>query len=124
MTEEALVIDDNRTTADALGQMLNVLGVKTRVAYGSGAAMKILAAGFVPKFVCLDINMPGVNGMEILAYLRREPELIHVPVFVITSDDQPETRRKVMKLGANGMIIKPATIDALENALKKVTFLK
>jgi DNA-binding NarL/FixJ family response regulator len=47
-----------------------------------------------------------------------------VPVFVITSDDQPETRRKVMKLGANGMIIKPATIDTLEDALRRVRFLK
>jgi len=121
---EALIIDDNRTTADALGQMLNVLGFKTRVAYGSGAAMTLLADDFVPKFVCLDINMPGLDGTEILAYLRREPHLIPVPVFVITSDDQPETRRKVMKLGANGLIIKPATIDALEESLKKVRFLK
>jgi PleD family two-component response regulator len=121
---EALIIDDNRTTADALGQMLNVLGFKARVAYGSGAAMTILGGGFTPTFVCLDLNMPGVNGLEILAYLRREPRLILVPVFVITSDDQPETRRKVMKLGANVMIVKPATIDALEDALKKVKFLK
>jgi PleD family two-component response regulator len=121
---EGLIIDDNRTTADALGQMLAVLGFKTRLAYGSSAAMSILATGFTPKFICLDINMPGVNGTEILAYLRREPRLIPVPVFVITSDDQPETRRKVMKLGANVMIIKPATIDALEDALKKARFLK
>jgi PleD family two-component response regulator len=117
---EALIIDDNRTTADALGQMLNVLGFKTRMAYGSSAAMAILGSGFTPKFICLDINMPGVDGMEILAYLRREPNLIPVPVFVITSDDQPETRAKVLKLGANVMIVKPATIDALEGALKKV----
>jgi PleD family two-component response regulator len=121
---EALIIDDNRTTADALGQMLNVLGFKARKAYGSSAAMSILGSGFTPKFICLDINMPGVDGIEILSYLRREPNLIPVPVFVITSDDQPETRRKVLKLGANAMIIKPATIDALEEALKKVKFLK
>lgn len=121
---EGLIIDDNRTTADALGQMLAVLGFKTRLAYGSNAAMSILATGFTPKFICLDINMPGVNGTEILAYLRREPRLISVPVFVITSDDQPETRRKVIKLGANAMIIKPATIDTLEDALKKARVLK
>jgi PleD family two-component response regulator len=121
---EALIIDDNRTTADALGQMLNVLGFKARLAYGSGAGMSILASGFTPRFVCLDINMPGVTGFEILAYLRREPRLIPVPVFVITSDDQPETRRKVMRLGANVTIIKPATIDVLEEALKKVRLLK
>ncbi|HET9907498.1 MAG TPA: response regulator [Anaerolineales bacterium] len=117
--QEALIIDDNRTTADALSQMLKVLGFKSRVAYGSRAAMSVLGTGFTPMFVCLDINMPGLDGTEILAYLRREPRLIPVPVFIITSDDQPETRRKVMKLGATVMIIKPATIDALEDALKK-----
>jgi PleD family two-component response regulator len=120
---EALIIDDNRSTADALKQMLAVLGFKGRVAYGSGAAMSILGTGFVPSFVCLDINMPGVDGTEILAYLRREPRLIPVPVFVITSDDQPETRRKVMKLGATAMLIKPATIDALESILKRTKLL-
>ena len=121
---EGLIIDDNRTTADALGQMLAVLGFKTRLAYGSNAAMSILSTGFTPRFIFLDINMPGVNGTEILAYLRREPRLLSVPVFIITSDDQPETRRKVIKLGANAIIIKPATIDALEEALKKAKFLK
>ncbi len=121
---EGLIIDDNRTTADALGQMLAVLGFKARLAYGSNAAMSILGTGFTPRFICLDINMPGVNGTEILAYLRREPRLISVPVFVVTSDDQLETRRKVMKLGATAMIIKPATIDVLEDALKKARFLK
>ena len=120
---EALIIDDNRSTADALKQMLSVLGLKARVAYGSSPAMSILAGGFVPSFVFLDINMPGVDGTEILAYLRREPRLIPVSVFVVTSDDQPETRRKVMKLGATAMILKPATIDVLEAALKKAKIL-
>jgi len=121
---EGLIIDDNRATADALGQMLAVLGFKSRLAYGSNAAMSILGTGFTPTFICLDINMPGVNGTEILAYLRREPRLMTVPVFVITSDDQPETRRKVIRLGANAIIIKPATIDTLEDALRKARFLK
>jgi PleD family two-component response regulator len=115
---EGLIIDDNRQTADALNQMLRVLGFKARVAYGSSPAMELLGKGFTPNFICLDINMPGVDGTEVLAFLRREPRLVKVPVFVITSDDQPETRNKVMKLGATSMIIKPATIDSLEEALK------
>lgn len=117
--KEGLIIDDNRQTADALAQMLGVLGFKARTAYGSSPAMDALALGFVPQFICLDINMPGVDGTEVLAYLKREPRLMRVPVIVITSDDQPETRTKVMKLGATALIIKPATIDALEEALKK-----
>ena len=116
--KEGLIIDDNRQTADALHQMIGVLGLKARVAYGSSAAMAMIGTGFTPQFICLDLNMPGVDGTEILAYLRREPRFIPVPVIVITSDDQPETRAKVEKLGATTMIIKPATIDSLESAFK------
>lgn len=115
---EGLIIDDNRSTADALKQMLDVLDVPARVAYGSSPAMSVLGR-MIPRFVCLDINMPGVDGTEILAYLRREPRLMKVPVIVITSDDQPETRQRVMKGGAQAILIKPATIDSLETALKK-----
>ena len=120
---EGLIIDDNRQTADALHQMIGVLGFQARVAYSSSAAMAVLGTGFTPQFVCLDINMPGLDGTAILAYLRREPRLKPVPVFVITSDDQPETRAKVYKLGATSLIIKPATIDVLEAAFKAVKML-
>jgi CheY-like chemotaxis protein len=93
---EGLIIDDNRQTADALKQMLEILDLPTRVAYGSSPAMSVLGS-VVPRFVCLDINMPGVDGSEVLAYIRREPRLMKVPVIVITSDDQPETRQHVLK---------------------------
>ncbi|HJR79423.1 MAG TPA: response regulator [Anaerolineales bacterium] len=120
---EALIIDDNRSTADALSQMLKVLGFKARMAYGSSAAMSILGRGFTPKFIFLDLNMPGVAGTEILKFLRREPHLVRVPVVVVTSDDQPETRTRVLKLGAKAIVIKPATIESLESALKKSNIL-
>lgn len=119
---EGLIIDDNRQTADALKQMLDLLDLPARVAYGSSPAMAVLGNS-VPRFVCLDINMPGVDGTEVLAYIRREPRLMKVPVIVITSDDQPETRQHVLKGGAQAMIVKPATIDALESALKKAGIL-
>jgi CheY-like chemotaxis protein len=121
--DEGLIIDDNRQTADALRQMVGVLGFQTRVAYSSSAALALLGTGFTPQFICLDINMPGADGTEILAYRRREPRLMPVPVFVITSDDQPETRAKVNKLGATTLIIKPATIDVLESAFKAAKML-
>ena len=120
---DGLIIDDNRSTADALKQMLDVLEVPSRVAYGSGPAMSVMGS-MVPRFVCLDINMPGVDGTEVLAYLRREPRLMKVPVIIITSDDQPETRQRVMQGGAQAILIKPATIDSLEDALKKAGIIK
>ena len=116
--KEGLIIDDNRSTADALKQMLDMLDLPARVAYGSSPAMSVLGS-YVPHYVCIDINMPGVDGIEILAYLRREPRLSSVPVVIITSDDQPETRQKVMQLGAQAILIKPVTLDSLEDGLRK-----
>ena len=61
----ALVIDDNRNTADALVEMLDMLGIDARAAYGSSPAMALLKS-ITPSLILLDINMPGVDGLEIL----------------------------------------------------------
>lgn len=120
---EGLIIDDNRQTADALQQMLQLMDLPAKVAYGSSPAMSMLAS-YVPGFICLDINMPGVDGTEVLAYIRREPRLMSVPVVIITSDDQPETRQHVMRGGAQAMVVKPVTIEVLEGAFKKAGIVK
>ena len=55
----------------------------------------------------------------LLGYLRREPKFANLPVVVVTSDDQAETRKRVMDGGAQAMIIKPPLLNQLEDALKK-----
>lgn len=120
---EALIIDDNRSTADALLQMLQLLQLPARAAYGSSAAMGLLST-YTPSIILLDITMPGVDGIEVLGFLRREPRLAKIPVLVITLDDQPETRERAFKRGANGLIVKPATLDVLEANLRKLGALK
>ncbi len=118
----ALVIDDHRLAADTLSQMLELLGMQVKVAYGPRAAMVELR-NFTPQIVFLDINMPGVDGFEVLAYLRRMPHMGEVPVVVVTSDDQPETQMRAKEMGVLEMIYKPASIDALEKALQKAGLL-
>ena len=118
----ALVVDDNRSTADSLVRVLRALGIQARAAYGPGPGMTILSAER-PDMVFLDINMPGVSGFEILSYVGREPRLEKVPVFICTSDDQPQTRQQAMKLGATDFLLKPVTVDVLESVLKKTKLL-
>ncbi len=116
--KKAFVIDDNRNTADALVEMLEMLGIEARAAYGSSPGMALLGE-HIPSLVLLDVNMPGVDGLEILAYLRREPRLMKIPAIVITSDDQLETKKRALDGGAQALIIKPASLVQLEGALKK-----
>jgi CheY-like chemotaxis protein len=119
----ALVIDDNRESADSVSEMLSYLGVDSEVAYGPRAAMLVLK-DMTPDIVFLDINMPGVDGFEVLSYLRRFPKMEEVPIVFVTSDDQPETAGKVRKTGALLIIIKPATLESLETALRKAGLLQ
>ena len=114
----ALVIDDNEQAADGLSRLLALLDVTAEVSYGPRAAMLALSKK-IPEVIFLDINMPGVDGFEVLAYLRRDPRLDKTPVIVVTSDDQPETRKKAFKLGAIDVIIKPARYGILEILLRK-----
>lgn len=118
----ALVIDDNRHTADSLCKMLSILDVNAQPAYGPRAAMLALT-GPAPDVVFLDLNMPGVTGFEVLGYLRREPRFAGVPVVVVTADDDKATASRAINEGALAIIIKPATIDALEEALQQAKVL-
>jgi twitching motility two-component system response regulator PilH len=118
----ALVVDDNRSTADSLVRVLKALGIQARAAYGPGPGITLLGSE-KPDMVFLDINMPGVSGFEILGYVGREPHLQNVPVFICTSDDQPQTRQQAMENGAKDFLLKPITVDALETVLKKAKLL-
>jgi len=115
----ALVIDDNRQTAEALVQMLKLWDLPARMALNPSSAMMLLG-DVVPQIVFLDINMPGVDGFEVLGFLKREPRLLNVPVVVVTSDDQPETSRRAFNDGASAFVIKPVMVETIEAALKKV----
>jgi CheY-like chemotaxis protein len=113
----ALVIDDVRQTADSICQMLKLLDIDAFPAYGPRAAMVILSEK-IPDIIFLDLSMPGVSGIEVLGYLRREPNLQDIPVFVITSDDQEDTHREVLEKGVVDILIKPVRIEGLERALQ------
>jgi CheY-like chemotaxis protein len=115
----ALVIEDNRQMADSLCQMLDLLGVKARPAYGPRAAILAMSER-VPDVIFTDINLPGVDGFEIIAYLRRLPQLAEVPIVIVTSDDQPETERRAREIGARRYLIKPISFEMLESVLAEL----
>ena len=115
--KKALIVDDNRQMADSLCQMLGLLGVTAEAAYGARTGILTFTKK-IPNIVFLDINMPSVDGFEVLGYLRRQPVLANTPVIVVTSDDQPETARRSKELGAVAFILKPFTVESLEKVLK------
>ena len=117
--EQALIIDDNPQLADSLAMMLSLFDIAARKAYGSRPALVTLQE-FTPSVIFLDINMPGVSGFDVLGFVKRDPRLMEVPVIVVTSDDQPETTARAKEAGVKAVIIKPVTMEALEEALQSI----
>ena len=65
-----------------------------------------------PSLVMLDLNMPRLNGLELLKILRADPEFIDLNVFIMTTSDLDVDRSGASELGISGYIIKPLTFDS------------
>ncbi|MGH2521380.1 MAG: response regulator [Anaerolineales bacterium] len=115
----ALVIDDSRETADSLVMMLNLLGYQTRVAYGPLTAIEGFAQRF-PDVILLDIHMPGMDGVEICRFIRRDPRTARVPILAMSSDTQPTLIERVRAAGADAFLSKPVDLEALERTLQEI----
>ena len=65
-----------------------------------------------PRVVMLDINMPRMNGLELLEQLRSDPEFVGLNVFIMTTSDLDTDRLKAQNLAVSGYIIKPLNFDS------------
>ena len=119
MARYALVVDDTRIAATTIAQALTLLGYQTQVAYSPRVAIKSIFKR-VPDVILLDINMPGIDGVEVCRYLRRDPHTEKVPIIAISSEAQEETVIRVREAGANVFLTKPIDIDVLERALNDI----
>lgn len=119
MLKKAFVVDDNRSTADSISKMLTLMGVEVTVCLGPREAINRLTTG-VPDFMTLDVNMPGVSGLEVVKYIRRDPRIADLPVIIISSDSQTAEMAKALLAGANVFLPKPVDYERLELAVKDI----
>ena len=103
-----LIVDDNALNLD---QLLALLGetYDLRVAIDGVSALRLVAAGFQPDLVLLDIMMPEMDGYEVCRRLRDNQSGRDIPVIFLTSLDSEEDEAKGLELGAVDYITKPFT---------------
>jgi len=65
-----------------------------------------------PSVVLLDVRMPRLDGFEVLAYLKSDPELMRIPVIMLTSTDNQHEINRAYEMGANGYVVKPVGIES------------
>jgi HAMP domain-containing protein/signal transduction histidine kinase/DNA-binding response OmpR family regulator len=111
-----LIVEDDVTFARILVDMAHERGIRALVALRGGTALA-LAREFVPGAITLDITLPDVAGWTILDRLKHDPATRHIPVHVITGD---ENRRRGLALGAMTYLEKSVTKDNLNIAFNTI----
>ncbi|GIV87321.1 MAG: histidine kinase [Chloroflexus sp.] len=116
----ALIIEDSATTADQLARYLEELQIQPVIcSYGKGAVEQVQALR--PDLILLDVQMPDRSGWEILADLRRDPDLRQIPVIIVSVVDEPE---RGLAAGAAAYLVKPINRLMLRRALSQITVAK
>jgi two-component system chemotaxis response regulator CheY len=115
-----LVVDDFATMRRILRNLLKEIGYSNvdEAEDGMAALHKLKTGEF--DFIVSDINMPNMNGFELLKSIRSEPALKELPVLVVTAEAKKEDIITAAQAGANGYIVKPFNKATLEEKLAKI----
>lgn len=107
-----LIVDDIPVNIILLKTMLTKTNVRILTATNGQEALDTIRKQ-KPDLVLLDIQMPLMNGMEVLKEIKADPELKRIPVFMVSAYTSPEDIEQSMSLGASGFIKKPVIMDNL-----------
>ncbi|MBW6418055.1 response regulator transcription factor [Celeribacter sp. PS-C1] len=113
-----LLVEDEDNIAIAIEVLLGRAGYELlRVSRGDQALPNIRAQK--PDLVLLDVTLPGLSGYEVCQRLRRDPELAHTPVLMMSARASKAEQRKGVAMGANAFLTKPFGMDDLLSAVAK-----
>jgi two-component system chemotaxis response regulator CheY len=115
-----LIVDDFSTMRRIVRNLLKEAGYANadEAEDGAVALQKLRNMSF--DFVVTDINMPNMNGFELLTQVRQDAALKHLPVLMITAEARKEDIVMAAQAGASGYIVKPFTKATLEEKVAKI----
>jgi two-component system chemotaxis response regulator CheY len=115
-----LIVDDFSTMRRIVRGLLREMGcLHAEEAEDGAVALSMLKASKF-DFVVSDINMPNMNGFDLLKSVKSDPELRHIPVLMVTAEARKEDIVLAAQTGAAGYIVKPFTKATLEEKVQKI----
>jgi chemosensory pili system protein ChpA (sensor histidine kinase/response regulator) len=114
-----VVVDDSISVRKFVGRMLEKAGYRVKLAADGLEASEIIAQVGC-HLVLTDIEMPRMNGYELMSHLRQDPATRQIPVMVVTSRAGAKHRDRAMKEGAVGFMIKPVQEDQLIETVEQI----
>ncbi|WP_420372242.1 hybrid sensor histidine kinase/response regulator [Microcystis aeruginosa] len=115
-----LIVDDSITVRELLSLSFSKAGYRVEQARDGQEAWEKLRGGLPCDIVFCDIEMPRINGLELLSNLQKDPRLAAIPVALLTSRGSERHRQVAAKLGASGYFTKPYTERDLLSAAERM----
>jgi two-component system chemotaxis response regulator CheY len=119
MGSDVLVVDDSAAIRKILQRVLRQTGMAIRTIHeaGDGQEAVDVLGGHHVDLVLTDINMPRMDGLQLLAALKSSTEWRNIPVVMITTEGGETKVAEAVKLGAAGYVRKPFTADQIKEKL-------
>lgn len=119
MSDRVLIVDDNAQNLKLARILLESEGYEVSTAPDAEHAVEAIAA-FEPTIVLMDIQLPGMDGLELTRRLKRDPTTKHIAVVVVTAYAMKGDEEKARAAGCDGYVTKPIDADALLTLLGRL----
>lgn len=120
MVKEVLIVDDSQTIRHEIAEALKQAGFGV-VEAGDGVS-GLERAGERPfVMIILDVNMPRMNGLDMLDHLRLDPKTADTPVVLLTTEAENAMMDRARKAGAKGWLIKPVPMAHIVSTVRALT---
>lgn len=117
MAHKVLIVEDSKASRELIASTAeSVDGVEAFTTSSGFEALKLLSRQRF-DLIITDINMPGINGLELINFVKKNPSYRNTPLFVITTEGRDQDREKGLALGAAEYLTKPFDPRALEGLL-------
>lgn len=105
-----LYIEDNPANIQMMEKVLTMLDYTMLVAIDGESGLAI-AKSHLPDLILMDINLPGINGLETTRRLKSDPQTKHIPIIAYTAGTSFGSEQECLQAGCNAYIEKPGTIS-------------
>ncbi|HVM57688.1 MAG TPA: response regulator [Gaiellaceae bacterium] len=116
--EQVLVVEDNEKNIKLVRDVLQATGYRTLEATRAEDAIE-LALSQAPALVLMDVQLPGIDGVEALARLRRDERTAAIPVLALTAQAMHGDRERFLDAGFDGYLSKPVDVTELIAAVRE-----
>ena len=116
--EPVLVVDDNELNLKLTRALLTKAGYDVRTASDTPSALSVLAA-FNPRLILMDIQMPGVDGLELTRSLKTDPKTQAIKILAVTAYASKGDEEKALVAGCDGYVTKPVDTRTLPGIVRR-----